>query len=294
MLTLTGQLTEYMDVCHDDTAENKARGIRRMNQFQREICALDDFWWLEKAYTFLTVASTQSYNLPILWRKIKTVTVTVSNIIYPITEVVNPMEWDYLNSRGTQVTSDYPRYYHIRNNIIYFYPTFSSSSLTVTIEYLRRPTDMLTEDYSTGTIAVTNGDETVTGSGTTWTSANNIRAGNFIFIDYIPYEVASITDSTHLELVQKYQGTTASGLAYKIGDVSLINEDFHDILWKNAAKDYFSVGKEDQKLYTLYSTEVGLLLDRLKQATRSRSTNNIIKPQKVNNLYQSRYDLPLT
>ena len=70
--------------------------------------------------------------------------------------------------------------------------------------------------YKTGTISVTNGSPNVTGSNTLWNSLSTplyLKAK----IDGAPiYEVASITDDTHLVLAANYQGATASGLSYQL------------------------------------------------------------------------------
>ncbi len=280
MLTLTGQLTEYMDVTHDTGAENKARGIRRMNELERALCTREDFWWLEKTYTYVTVAGTQSYVFPIDYRKTKEVTVTnPAGSAFPVIEIVNQQEFDAINIRGTNVRGINPIYFHIEAGRMIFYPAPASSGLTVTVTYLKRPRDMKTEDYSTGTITATNATTTIVGAGTTWNASNKIRAGNFIFIDDLPYEVASVTDTAHLELSQPYQGTTASSLAYIIGDVSAIYEDFHDVLWKSAAKDYFSLGKENEGMYQVYRDQVNQMIIDLKSSTRGKSTSNVLKPR---------------
>lgn len=77
-------------------------------------------------------------------------------------------------------------------------------------------------NYTTGTISVTNGDATVTGSGTTWTTATNAAVGEYIKLpDSKWYKIATITDDTHLEIEITdanggYQGSTLSGQAYTI------------------------------------------------------------------------------
>jgi len=70
--------------------------------------------------------------------------------------------------------------------------------------------------YQTGTVAVTNGSSSVVGTDTLWTS--NVSVGNIFTIPGSGawYEVASITDDTHLTLTANYGGSTASGSAYAI------------------------------------------------------------------------------
>lgn len=70
--------------------------------------------------------------------------------------------------------------------------------------------------YQTGTVSVTNGDATVTGSGTAWLAT--ISAGD-IFVrqgDVVSYTIASVTSDTSLELTANYAGSSGSGLTYGI------------------------------------------------------------------------------
>ena len=63
-----------------------------------------------------------------------------------------------------------------------------------------------------GTIAVTNGSTAVVGTGTTFT---NLSAGDYILIGCVFYEIDTITNDTNLDLVEAYEGVTASGLSYQ-------------------------------------------------------------------------------
>jgi len=66
-----------------------------------------------------------------------------------------------------------------------------------------------------GTVAVTNGSKTVTGTDTLWTRA---IVGDFFTLDgdTRPYEVDSWTSATEIELTEAYAGSTASGKDYSI------------------------------------------------------------------------------
>ena len=78
----------------------------------------------------------------------------------------------------------------------------------------------ITPSYITGTADVTNGDATVTGSGTTWTT--NVKSGDKIHfgsnaqksLTATWYTVDSVTSDTELELTAVYAGTTDTGLDY--------------------------------------------------------------------------------
>jgi len=61
-----------------------------------------------------------------------------------------------------------------------------------------------------GTISITSGTSAVVGSGTTFT---NLSPGDFIAIGGTFYQIASITDNTHLTVAGTYEGLTISGQA---------------------------------------------------------------------------------
>lgn len=78
----------------------------------------------------------------------------------------------------------------------------------------------LTPRYATGTVSVTNGSPTVTGSGTTWST--NLKAGDFIHVgDAVQrdptatwYEIDSVDSNTQITLTANYAETTAAGEVY--------------------------------------------------------------------------------
>ena len=80
--------------------------------------------------------------------------------------------------------------------------------------------------YKTGTVTVTNGSTEVVGSGTTWGDGTITPGDSFSLVDssgaaVAPfYEVASVTDDTHLTLSNAYGGTTASGVKYALWNLA--------------------------------------------------------------------------
>jgi len=80
--------------------------------------------------------------------------------------------------------------------------------------------------YQTGTVSVTNGSNQVVGVGTSWLA--NVNVGNIFTIPGSGawYEVASITDDTHLVLTANYGGATAAGSAYAITRDFTVNYGF--------------------------------------------------------------------
>lgn len=69
--------------------------------------------------------------------------------------------------------------------------------------------------YDTGTVSVTGGSATVTGSGTAFVA--NVQPGwLFIGPDGFPISVAAVVSDTSITLSRNYQGSTASGQSYEI------------------------------------------------------------------------------
>lgn len=73
-----------------------------------------------------------------------------------------------------------------------------------------------TADYSTGTVAVTNGSPTVTGSSTVWST--NVDAGMLLRVAGAGryYIVKSVDSNTQITLTENYQGSTLSGQSYAL------------------------------------------------------------------------------
>lgn len=281
VLTLTDLLTEFYDNTKDDGSANVLRGKRRINAAQRLICGSGDYPWLEKIYTITSVSGTKSYKLPASLRKPASVKVTVGGHDYIADEIADPILFDRLDSYGTAISSDMLCYYNIQNGNLRIYPTSGTSSLTITITALARVTDLLFTDYTTGTVTATNGSSTVTGAGTAFGVAN-MRPGSYFIANNDPYayEILSVDSTTQVTLVKPYLGVTGAGKSYRIGDASVIPEEFHDILWIKACADYF-IKKQDEDTQAAYQNQFLAFEERLKQNTRGESTRNIIKEERM-------------
>ena len=69
--------------------------------------------------------------------------------------------------------------------------------------------------YRAGTVALTNGSSTVTGSGTAFIANAGIGEG-LIAPDGRTYEITNIASDTSLTISPAYLGSTASGQAYAV------------------------------------------------------------------------------
>jgi len=82
--------------------------------------------------------------------------------------------------------------------------------------------------YSDGTVAVTEGSKTVTGSSTTFTSA---MVGRKFYCGNATYVISAFVSTTEITLSTNYAGDTGSGLTYKIyQDEYSLASDVEDVL----------------------------------------------------------------
>lgn len=98
--------------------------------------------------------------------------------------------------------------------------------------------------YSTGTVAVTNGSNAVTGTGTAWTT--NIKAGETFYISggrY--YHILSVNSDTSLTLVDNYAGTTAGTASYTVTSGRATNATLVDELNASHREIAAEVGRLD-------------------------------------------------
>lgn len=201
------------------------------------------------ATTSLAVGGLQFYPAPPNYSKLKTVTIQIGNLKWTPTEVLSRQEWDQLNV--------FPYYADIPNNFFVYpggdhgvqvgiWPIPSTTGNLITFNYKYRIPDLSLSDDTTGTVSVTQGSTTVTGSGTSFVvTANPQNESRWLQIsqpsgDNLWYQIASVNSTTSITLYQPYQGNTVSGGSFTIGQMPILMEDFHDMLIWKALTYYFS------------------------------------------------------
>ena len=206
--------------------------------------------------TALAVGGVQTYNLPPDYSKLKTGTLTIGSLKWNPREILTRQEWDDLNV--FPYYADIPNNYFIWNYQFALWPIPSTTGNIIQFNYKRRVPDLSIADYTTGTVTVTNGSNTVTGAGgATWAiTTNSTSESRYIQIpqpagDNQWYQIQSVDSTTSLTLMAPYQGITASGASYTIGQMPVLYEDFHDMLIYKALTYYFSsivddIGKKKQ------------------------------------------------
>ena len=186
LIDLVGELANNNDYKYSGVKVSTAKDL--INEVQRRICRERWWSWLLKTTTFSTVASQEEYLLPKDLRE-----------IYTIIEGSTPQKLSFIGQDDFDIleplTSDtgvptHYRYYGLKNTV-----------------------------YTTGTVAVTAASKLVTGTGTSWSTANNIYSHQRITIDDTDevYTIASAPSTTLMALNESVVTTdTSSTYSIKI------------------------------------------------------------------------------
>lgn len=219
--------------------------------------------WLEIDGSALTVAAQEYVEIPNNIRRVINARqqngVTVGSVIYPLGLIFDQDRWNSILAMLLG-QSDVPFFGYQRSNRLYIQPIPSTDGDLVYMRGRVKLTDLTIDDYTTGTIVtLATGTTTVTGSGTTWTAG---MVGQYIRItegdaanlgDNGWYQIASVTSTTILELVKKYQGTSiaAGSATYTIGQITYEPETYHMAPIYRALAQYWDF-KEDMNLSNRY------------------------------------------
>lgn len=239
----------------------------------------------------LTTVGVQAYPIPATVSKIKNDTITIGQLVYTPAPVQSIQEWTMLNA--LPYTSDIPAYFYIYQNQVSFFPIPSSSGNIITFNYKARVSDLSFADYSTGTLSgIAVGSNAITGASTTWNSVGTYPLNTdltyfnlFLRItppsgDGIWYPIERFTSDTALLLASPIQyapSTTAS--VYTIGQMPLLQEDFHDTLVYGALMTYFTSIVSDANKFKMYNEMYQQRLNLLEQYGGTKSVNVDLGPQ---------------
>lgn len=241
----------------------------------------------------ITTVGVQAYPIPATVSKIKNDTITVGQLVYTPAPVQSIQEWTLLNA--LPYTSDIPNYFYIYNNQVQFWPIPSTTGNVITFNYKARVPDLSFEDYSTGTLSgLAVGSNVITGVTTAWatpypTGTDLLFFNLFIKIpppsgDGLWYPIQRFNSNTELVLATPLQNApSVTASSYVIGQLPLLQEDFHDMLVHGSLMTYFSSIKIDKDQYALYKDQYGLRLDLLKDYAANKSVNVDLGEQPIPN-----------
>lgn len=221
-----------------------------------------------KLNTFIRVyyktASTEEnqqyyYNPPNL-RSIESIKITIGDVDYPLEPINSQSEWDRINSIEFQ-GGVLPKYFFRRKDDYGIFPIPQSDDYTITIAYKQRATPLYFEDYTTGTVAVTQNDQTVTVTTGNF-STGAIKAGFWFSLADTNgeprgtwYRIGSVTDASNLELETYFEEATETGASYIIGQCPEIPEEGHTLLSDGALEDFFMLKQKDPETAKTYNNK---------------------------------------
>lgn len=245
----------YGSLTQNTTSGNLTLGDQLINDSIRSLCSMRDWPFLERLRTKLTTASTQFTELPYDCEQVREVSVIPTGGTTRYRPRLSPSaeHWDELNM--TPFTSDIPEWYFIRNGQIGLWPTPTSTGNTIYITQKTRVIDLSIADITSSTVT------SITNNATTMVLSGGLTAqmvGMWIRVTYsttantgdgVWYEIGSITNSTTLELVRAYGGTTiaAGTAACTISQMPLLPETFHETPIKRATSHYWAAQGESQR-----------------------------------------------
>lgn len=277
-------LNDYERYTQDTSSTNVDNGKRAINHYYAFLYAEADNYVDERTkYTDLK-ANQRSYLLPPDYYRMKRVRVKANSLWYNLRRVTNMDEW-----------AEYT-YRNIVGPIAYAYTLFNeqgnmhleldivpsadvSSGLEMVYEgYLNALS--FPNLYTTGTVTVTHGSYTVTGSSTSWLSAGNLvglsiqLAGSTTW-----YEIASVVNDTTLTLVQNFQEATATGVGYQIAELTRMPREFdYTPVWA-AVADYWMPSNLQHA--APYSQKYQAELQFLTQKYKSKTTGSVTPGKRV-------------
>lgn len=243
-------LTDLNQLCIDGSGGDNATASQtyykqRINSRYGEVLAKLPSFLSEITRTFSTVADQQFYHYPPAIKEIESLSITINSVTYTLTPITSNQRWTRLNA--IQITAGaIPLHYFKRQRDFGIWP-IPQAVYTATIEYTFRPGGLVRTDYTTGTVTVTENDETVEGAGgTAWSTTTNLVADDWFSLTDSNgeprgnwYRVGSVTDADTLELESTFEESTESGVTYVIGQSPDLPEDGHELLAYGALADYF-------------------------------------------------------
>lgn len=278
MISFQDAYTKFQVISGSTNSTTLAQGKQDINiGYKRFDAAISRYFTRKQQFADL-VAAQKYYQTPVDAIRVMNVSVVVSSgYEYPLEQVRSEREWREMNII-TNYQSNIPTHYFVLgNDQIGIYP-IPAQSVTAGLRYVYQPqdVDLSQDDYTTGTATVSNGGTSVTGSGTTWTSA---MAGRQFQItdgsDGNWYEIQSVTNNTTLVLKTPYAGTSVSGGTYRISQIFMFPGEYDDVPVDYALSRFYESRNNPQRAkYHLdkYDTAVKDALRRY----ASSSTSNVI------------------
>lgn len=197
--------------------------------------------------TFATIANTQYYPFPLGTISILGMFITIGSVNYPLQIISTIFGWEELNAILIQASA-LPQFYFPRRDDFGIWP-IPQAVYTGTISYHYRDHNLSIADSSGGTITLTNGSATLTGTASVFTAG---MVGQWVTVTdtTVPgwgywIRITGYTNANTLTLFQNWPNATVSTTGYKIGQTPEIPEELHMLLAAGVTADYYTYIQKD-------------------------------------------------
>lgn len=224
------------------------------------------------------VASQQDYQLPRSVLRPSGVAYKYGSNYFPLREIGSEQNWDRLNA-APSITIGIPRFYFPKGkNIISLYP-IPGTALTegLKVYYEPKQPKMIAADFTTGTVTVAQGSQTITHSAAGFTEA---MVGRTFYVtdgsDGYEYLIVDYVDTSTLTLENYYEGISGAGRAFLIGVVPDIPEEYHDsVIDYCIARLYLR--RKDPKAAADFLTSYNIALKECKETYASPTSDDVLE-----------------
>lgn len=183
--------------------------------------------------------------------------ITVGSVNFPLRIIDTTMGWEQLNAILIQASA-LPQFYFPRRDDFAIWP-IPQGTYQGTLLYHYRDRNLSVDDYSTGTVSLTQNSNVVAGSGTTFTSA---MVGRWFTVTdtTVPgqgywFRIQNQVDSTHVSLWNNWPNANASSVSYRIGESPEIPEEGHIVLSDGVTADFYGGMRKDPQANTWWENK---------------------------------------
>lgn len=189
--------------------------------------------WSRIAKKANVVANQQDYQLPRSVLRPSGVDYLYGDAYVPLIEIGSEQNWNSLNAVPS-VGVGVPRFFFPKGkDVISIYP-IPGTAVTEGIKVYYEPKQprMISNDFTSGTITVTNGSTTITHSAAGFTSD---MVGRYFYVtdgsDGNDYQIVEYTDTSNLVIENYYEGTSGTSKEFVIGVVPDIPDEYHPAIF---------------------------------------------------------------
>lgn len=184
--------------------------------------------WSRIAKKANTVADQADYQLPRSVLRVSGVDFLYGDAYYPLIEIASEQNWNALTAVPNAAIGQSRFFFPKGKDVISIYPTPSTTTVEgIRVYYEPKQPRMISNDYSTGTVTVTNGSTTITHSATGFSED---MVGRYFYTtdgsDGNDYQIVDYTDTSNLVLENYYEGTSGAGKNYLIGTAPDIPDEY--------------------------------------------------------------------